>query len=65
MSSYESSGEILYSTVSKSTKLLAQFTNSTVEYGNFPRASLKLLEKIPSKNGRNIINYEKFFFLIF
>lgn len=58
--SYDAEGAILYSLTAKGTKILAEFTNPVVEYGNFPRVALKILEKLSSQNHKMTYSYDKF-----
>ncbi|KAG2377986.1 hypothetical protein C9374_008608 [Naegleria lovaniensis] len=55
-------GFILYCVVAKGNKVLAEFTNPLVKYGNFQRVSLKILEKIPPLNSKMIYSYDSYNF---
>jgi len=57
---YNSEGDILYSVVARGAKIFAEATNPKVEYGNFPRITVRILEKIPPHNGKMSYVYDKY-----
>lgn len=53
-------GEILYALIAFGSTVFVEYTNPKVEYGNFPRAARKILEKLPARDHKMSITYDEY-----